>query len=172
MRWNPLEKLCGSIGLSLAILLYLASWAIYCVGPRGDNMPVHRAPFIAIALVCAAMGASVGKISLRLLRISSVRHALAGFGFLLLWTALLAAIIRNFSGALWFGDWLEHFQRSLFFLRHFPAGVEIFPGYVLPARPPLMNVWASFSLALTADRFEIFEAVFLYLNRSYSYPAI
>ena len=163
LRWNPLEKLCGSIGLSL-ILLYLASWAIYCAGPRGDNIPIHRAPFVAVALVCAAMGTVCWKDILRLLRTSPVKHALAGFGFLLLWTAVLAAIIRNFSGALWFGDWLEHFQRSLFFLRHFPAGVEIFPGYVLPARPPMMNVWTSFFLALTGDRFEIFEAVFLYLN--------
>ena len=40
LRWNPLEKLCGSIGLSL-ILLYLASWGIYCVGARADAMPVH-----------------------------------------------------------------------------------------------------------------------------------
>ena len=40
LRWNPLEKLCGSIGLSL-ILLYLASWGIYCVGARGGAMPVH-----------------------------------------------------------------------------------------------------------------------------------
>jgi hypothetical protein len=127
-------------------------------------MPVHRAPFAAVALVCAAMGAICWKDILRLLRISSVKQALAGFGFLLLWTAVLAAIVRNFSGALWFGDWLEHFQRSLFFLRHFPAGVEIFPGYALPARPPMMNVWTSFFMALTSDRFEVFEAVFLCLN--------
>src|ERR1022692_367226 len=163
LRWNPLEKLCGSIGLSL-ILLYLACWGIYCAGARRDNMPVHRAPFVAVALVCAAMGAICRKDILRLLRISSVKQALAGFGFLLLWTAVLAAIVRNFSGALWFGDWLEHFQRTLFFLRHFPAHVEIFPGYALPARPPMMNVWTSFFLALTSDRFEVFEAVFLYLN--------
>jgi len=163
LRWNPLEKLCGSIGLSL-ILLYLACWGIYCAGARRDNMPVHRAPFVAVALVCAAMGAICWKDILRLLRTSPVKQALAGFGFLLLWTAVLAAIVRNFSGALWFGDWLEHFQRTLFFLRHFPADVEIFPGYALPARPPMMNVWTSFFLALTSDRFEVFEAVFLYLN--------
>jgi hypothetical protein len=163
LRWNPLEKLCGSIGLSL-ILLYLASWAIYSVSPRGDNMPVHRLPFAAVSLVCAAMGAVCWKDIGRLLRSVEVKRALAGFGFLLLWTAVLTAIIRNFSGAAWFGDWLEHFQRSLFFLQHFPADVEIFPGYALPARPPMMNVLTSFFLALTVDRFEIFQAVFWFLN--------
>ena len=163
LRWNPLEKLCGSIGLSL-ILLYLASWAIYCSGARGDGMPVHAAPFVAVSLVCAAMGAVCWKDAVRLLRATQVKHALAGFGFLLLWTAVLTAIIRNFSGALWFGDWLEHFQRSLFFLQHFPAATRIFPGYDLPARPPMMNVLTSFFLAQTADRFEIFQAVFGFLN--------
>jgi hypothetical protein len=163
LRWNPLEKLCASIGLSL-ILLYLATWGIYCASPRGNGMPVHRLPFVLIALVCAGMAVMCWKDIVRLLRASSVRHALAGFGFLLLWTAILTAVIRNFSGALWFGDWLEHFQRSLFFLRHFPANVEIFPGYPLPARPPMMNVLTAFFLALTTDRFEVFQTVFLYLN--------
>ena len=163
LRWNPLEKLCGSIGLSL-ILLYLASWGIYCVGARGDAMPVHALPFAAVSLICAAMGAVCWKDIARLLRATPVRGALAGFGFLLLWTAVLTAIVRNFSGALWYGDWLEHFQRSLFFLQHFPADTRIFPGYALPARPPMMNVLAAFFLAQTSDRFELFQAVFTFLN--------
>src|ERR1035438_2685141 len=95
LRWNPLEKLCGSIGLSL-ILLYLASWTIYCVGPRGNGMPVHAAPFGAVSLVCAALAAACWKDIGRLARVRSVRRALAGLGFLSLWTALLVAIIRNF----------------------------------------------------------------------------
>jgi hypothetical protein len=163
LRWSPLEKLCGSIGLSL-ILLYLASWGIYCVGARGNRMPVHAAPFVVISLVCAAMGAACWRDIVRLGRVTSVRRALAGYGFLLLWTALLMAIIRNYSGAAWFGDWLEHFLRTLFFLQHFPAGTPIFPGYAVPARPPMMNVLAAFFLAQTTDRFELFQAVFTFFN--------
>ena len=33
LPWGPMEKLSGGIGLSL-VLLYLASWGIYCFGPR------------------------------------------------------------------------------------------------------------------------------------------
>jgi hypothetical protein len=163
LPWNPLEKLCGSVGLSL-ILLYLACWGIYCAGARGTSMPVHPLPFAAVSLACAAMGGACWRDIARLLRAPAVKRALAGFGFLLLWTAILTAIIRNFSGALWFGDWLEHFQRSLFFLRHFPAGTKFLPNYVLPARPPMMNVLAAFFLAQTSDRFELFQAVFVFLN--------
>jgi hypothetical protein len=163
LRWNPLEKLCASIGLSL-VLLYLASWGIYCAGARGNGIPVHRLPYAIVALICMAMAALSGKDIVRLLRATPVKRALAGFGFLCLWTAVLTAVIRNFSGALWFGDWLEHFQRSLFFLHHFPANLVIFPGYPLPARPPMMNVVTAFFLALTSDRFEIFQTVFVFLN--------
>jgi len=163
LQWSPLEKLCGSLGLSL-ILLYLVCWGIYCAGARGNGMPVHPLPYALVSLVCAAMGARSWKDIGRLLGMKPVRRALAGFGFLLLWSALLMAIVRNYSGAGWYGDWLEHFQRSLFFLQHFPADTEIFPAYALPARPPMMNVLAAFFLAQTAARFELFQVVFVYLN--------
>ena len=67
LRWNPLEKLCGSIGLSL-ILIYLASWGIYCVGARDYGMRVHPLPFVVVSLVCAAMAAVCWKDIVRLLR--------------------------------------------------------------------------------------------------------
>ena len=163
LRWNPLEKLCGSVGLSL-LLLYLVSWAIYCVSPRGNRMPVHAAPFFAVSGVCLALTAICWRDILRLVRTPSVRRALAGFAFLLIWTALLMSMIRNYSGGTWFADWLEHFQRTLFFLQHFPAETPIFPGYAVPARPPMMNVLTAYYLAQTADRFELFQAVFAFLN--------
>ena len=34
LPWSPLEKLSGGVGLSL-VLLYLASWGVYCLSPRG-----------------------------------------------------------------------------------------------------------------------------------------
>src|ERR1035438_9742679 len=80
LRWNPLEKLCGSIGLSL-ILLYLVSWGIYCVCARGDAMPVHPWPFAAVSLASVAMGVVCRNDIGRLLRAAPVRSALAGFGF-------------------------------------------------------------------------------------------
>ena len=76
----------------------------------------------------------------------------------------MLAVIRNYSGALWSGDWLEHFQRSLFFLHHFAKDTPIYGEYLLPARPPMMNVLAAFFLGLTQDRFEIFQFVFVFLN--------
>jgi 4-amino-4-deoxy-L-arabinose transferase-like glycosyltransferase len=99
-----------------------------------------------------------------LLGIARVRRALAGFGFLTVWSFLVLAMIRVYSGCGWTADWLEHFQRSLFFLQRFPVQTVIYPGYQLPARPPLMNLLGAFFLGQAGDRFEVFQLVFPVLN--------
>jgi hypothetical protein len=73
-------------------------------------------------------------------------------------------MIRNYSGLDWGEDWLEHFQRSLFFLHHFPADTPLLGGYQLPARPPMMNVLTAFFMAQTQDRFEMFQVASAFLN--------
>jgi hypothetical protein len=157
-RWSPLEKLCGGIGLSL-ILLYLLSWGVYCFAPAAQT-----AIFRGVAAASLALGILAWRDIVRLFHSVRTRRAIFGYSFLLLWTCLILAMIRNYSGAAWFGDWLEHFQRTLFFLHHFPVQNHIFMDYLLPARPPMMNVLAAFFLAQTADRFEIFQLVFAFLN--------
>jgi hypothetical protein len=165
LRWSPMEKLCGSIGASLG-MLYLVFGTIYCFGPYAAWMQSGTPPrFLAIVpIACLAQGLSARRDIVRLFDSFRVRHALAGFGFLLLWTLLILGVIRNYSGALWYGDWLEHFQRTLFFLHHFPTNTPILGGYQLSARPPAMNILAAFFLAQTWDRFEIFQVVFAFLN--------
>ena len=59
--------------------------------------------------------------------IARVRRVIAGFGFLTAWSLLILAMIRVYSGAGWAGDWLEHFQRSLFFLQRFPVHTPSIP---------------------------------------------
>ena len=155
LRWSGLEKLCGSIALSL-VLLWLASWGIYILAP-----PVA---YFGLAAVCVLPAMIVAKDARRLFAGLRVRRAIYGFSFLLAWTLLVLAIIRNYSGALWGGDWMEHFQRSLFFLHHFPKDTPIIGNYLLPARPPMMNALAAFFLGVAGDRFEIFQLIFTFFN--------
>ena len=155
LRWSGLEKLCGSVALSL-VILWLASWAIYVFAiPSG---------YLGLAALCAIAAVVTGKDAWLLFLGSRVRHAALGYLFLLAWTLLIVAVIRNYSGAQWSGDWLEHFQRTLYFLHHFPQSTPVFGGYQLPARPPMMNVIAAFFLGVTADRFELLQLVFVFLN--------
>jgi hypothetical protein len=155
--WTPREKLCASVGLSL-ILLYLAAWTIYI-------LPIAQPPaYFAVSGACLVLALLARRDLAAFFRIASVRRVLGGFAFLLLWSWSLLAMIRVYCGARWGGDWLEHFQRSLFFLQRFPLNTTIYRNYTLPARPPLMNLLGAFFLGQTADRYEIFQFVFVFLN--------
>jgi 4-amino-4-deoxy-L-arabinose transferase-like glycosyltransferase len=161
LRWNPMEKLCGSVGVSFTVLYLVFSACYWFLPNQSDVSPQY---LWLISAACLALGLLARRDMLRLFRCFRVRQALAGFSFLLVWTFLLLAGIRNYSGANWYGDWLEHFQRSLFFLHGFPATTPILFGYQLPARPPAMNELAAFFLAQTRDRFEVFQVIFAFLN--------
>jgi hypothetical protein len=158
LPWNPMEKLCGSIGLSL-ILVYLTTWAYYCFVPNAGVWA-----YAGVSAVSLALGIVASKDIARLVRSFRIRQALFGYAFLLAWMLVILGMIRVYSGAGWGGDWAEHFQRTLFFLHRFPLRTPIVTGYELPARPPLMNVLAAFFLAQTRDRFEIFQVVYTFLN--------
>jgi hypothetical protein len=158
LPWSPVEKLCGGAGLSL-VLLYLAAWGIYCFIPSGAS-----GAFAAVSLICVLLGILARKDLSGLLRSFRVRRVVVGYAFLFLWTMVILAIIRNYSGLGWGGDWLEHFQRSLFFLHRFPAHTAMLGGFELPARPPMMNVLAAFFMAQTQDRFELFQVASAFLN--------
>ena len=156
-----MEKLCGAVGLSLA-LIYLVSFVIFWMGPADGQ--VHPAPYAAVTAVCAVLAVLARNDLARLWRAAAVRRTIYGYGALTAWTFVMAAAIRNYSGASWTSDWLEHFERSLYFLYRFPVSTGIMNHYSLAARPPLMNLVAAFFLAQAGDRFENFQVVFLLLN--------
>jgi hypothetical protein len=157
-----MEKLCGSIGLSL-IILYLVTWLVF-VGGTGTNARIPAAPLATTSVVCVVLGIVARRDILRLLRSFRIKHSLFGYGFLLVWTLLLLGMIRVYSGGGLYGDWLEHFQRSLFFFWRLPADTLVGNIYPLPARPPLMNVVTAYFLGQTEDRFEFFQIAFTFLN--------
>src|SRR5580658_6425518 len=93
LRWSPLEKLCGSIALSL-IVLYLVCFGAYCFAP-GALTGVCR----AFAAASVLLGLLAWKDIRRVVRSYGARQALAGYGFLLAWTLAILSMIRNYSGA-------------------------------------------------------------------------
>ena len=161
LRWTAMEKLCASVGASL-ILCYLSFVAVYLVSQEGRD--VSRPVLCCFSACSLAFCVFARRDIARLLHSFRVRQTLQAFCFLLLWTFLVLLMIRNYSGTNWLGDWLEHFQRTLFFVHHFPKSSPIVFGYELSARPPAMNELAAFFLGQLTDRFEIFQVIFGFLN--------
>src|ERR1035437_2680845 len=101
LPWSPMEKLAGGVGLSL-VLLYLASWGIYGFSPRGaGGTTVQTGAFVAVSLICVLLGILARNDLSGLLRSLRVRRVVLGYTFLLLWTVVILAMIRNYSGLDW-----------------------------------------------------------------------
>src|SRR6476660_9761579 len=139
LRWRPLETLCGSVGLSF-LLLYFAAFAIYLLQLPGVWAYGYTGAAAVSTIACA-------RDIRRLWRHRETRASVCAFLALLGWLILLLLLVRNYSGANWSGDWFEHYERALFFSEHMPLDSKFLNGlYILPARPPMMNL-------LTADIF-------------------
>ena len=77
LRWSGMEKLCGSIAVSL-VLPWLAARGIYIFA--------QTAAYFGLAAVCGLAGIAVARDAWRLFRGVRVRRALAGYGLRLAWT--------------------------------------------------------------------------------------
>jgi hypothetical protein len=156
LPWSPPEKLVAAVGLSL-LLVHSLAFAVFVAGlPRWSHL-------VVTALAGASLVAASRDVA-RLLRHATVRRWLAAYGFLLVWALALLSLVRHYSGGLWAGDWIEHYERALYFLEHFPPEFVFVGDYRLPARPPMMNVLAAHFLAQVGRAYEMFQLTFVFLN--------
>lgn len=150
LRWNPLEKLCGAVALSLA-LVYLVTLAAFV-------FHLGNAARTAYAVACVLVTVlSVGDIR-ALMRSRRVRRAGAAFLLTLVWTLALLALSRHYAGGTWSEDWIVHYRKSLAFLNLSRTEAMALD------RPPAMNLIWSYYLALAGTRFENFQLAGTYLN--------
>ena len=156
LRWRPLETLCAAIAASLT-LLYLFTFALYLSGLPMVWTTFGSAVSLLLALVHRRALAA-------LFTAREVRPVVAGFGALFAWTLALAALVRHFSGGGWGVEWLQHFQRCLYFLHRLPTETILHGPCLITARPPMMNVLGAYFLAHVGDDFAAFQVVFVFLN--------
>jgi hypothetical protein len=65
----------------------------------------------------------------------------------------------------WAGDWWEHYQRSLFFLKQLPHDTLFMNGvWALPARGPLFNAVAGLIMGGFGDGFWVYQVIATVLN--------
>ncbi len=166
LRWFPLEKLCGSIGLSIFIL-YLTAFIIFIL-----HLPAWS--YFVVTAICVAVTATFARELFGLFLDRQVRAAGVGFSVLLLFGVAAISLVRQFSGGVCAWDWLEHYERTLYFLHaslHFTSSHHSFlSGYHLAARPPLMNLVAAHFLAQAGQQYLVFQIVFLFLGLLTFFP--
>lgn len=163
LRVSPLERWCIAVALSLLIVGF-GGFAIFALGlPNGARL--------LLAAAAAGMSALAFPDLRRLLRRTQVRDALLGYAFLLAWSIALLSAVRSYSGGTWYGDWAEHFQRTLFFLGALPAEFRFLDRYLVTTRPPLMNALTAQLLWPVGARFELFQIASTALNLTVFFPA-
>lgn len=145
------EKLTKAAVLGLG-QLYLSSWIIYIAG-----WPVYTYTLLPVA-AAAGWGIRLRSIS-RLFAAPDAREASLHLLLLAGWSLAWLATIRSYSGGEWAGDWLEHFQRSLFYLEHQPLDTKFYYHWSLTARPPLVNVITGCFMALFGKDFAVAQVV-------------
>ncbi len=155
-RLTPAESLVAGAALSL-IAAWAIAWAVFTSG----------APLSAYWLVPAlAFGAlAIDRRSLAALARDPAARDLAGGQLLVTgWCVAWLSFVRSHSGGAWLDDWLEHWQRALYFLHQWPAHTVFISTYEMPARPPLANVLTAVFLRLTRVDYAQYQVVMATLS--------
>ncbi len=162
LKLTPPETLCAAIGAAY-VFIYLTSAIIYAL-----HLP-HFC-YLVVSIICGLLTIICRRQWQALWKQPQTRWAIGSFGVLFLWTLVLLSMVRNYSGAYWSGDWIEHYERTTFFLDHDPKDTLFLGTYPLPARPPLMNLVAAHFLGQVGQHYEFFQIVCTFLNLMVFFP--
>jgi len=150
---RPAEALVAGALLSL-VAAWALDWAVFVT-----SCPLWAywaAPALSAALLVAGRRGFA-----RLLADPDARTLAAGQLLVTGWCVGLLSFIRNHSGGAWTGDALEHWERTLYYLRLWGHDSPFIGIYALPARPPLANVLVAGFLRVTSvdyAHFQVFTA--------------
>ena len=151
LELTPSEGLVAGVALSL-IGAWLVAWTVFTSGS-----PLRE---YGLLPVLAVSGIVLGRRGVaRLAADPAARNLAVGQLLVTAWCAAWLSFIRNHSGGAWIGDWVEHWQRTHFFLREWPADKPFFDIYQMPARPPLANVLTAAFLQLTRADYAHYQLV-------------
>ena len=150
-RLGPAETVVAGAGLSL-IGAWAIAWAVFVSG--GPLSGYWLIP--ALAAAGLALG---GRGTARLAADPAARDLMVGQLIVSGWCVGWLSFVRSHSGGAWMLDWLEHWERSLFFLRAWPAGRPFIDIFEMPARPPLANVLAAAFMGLTHADYAHFQVI-------------
>jgi hypothetical protein len=164
LRAAPLERLLAAVLFS-CIGAYLVAFALYLLRVPAAWYGLWAVAGLAAVLVQRGEWRAIG-------RDADVRACLGPWTVVTTWILGVLALIHHYSGGAWAGDWIEHYQRALFFLNHWPHNVSFLTLYALPARPPLANLVVGGLMALTGKDYAHFQLGNTLFNTLAFLPAV
>ncbi|NDV62048.1 hypothetical protein G0Q06_06280 [Puniceicoccales bacterium CK1056] len=164
LKGEMLQRFTLGLGLTL-FLLFGLFFFLYQTGlPFGCLTITPVISLLLLALRYRSLEES--------LREPGFRSSLLLYLMLSAWTLLCLAYIQTYNGGKWAGDWIEHYERALFFLKPLPLD-HIFIGlYSFTARPPMGNALYAFFMAITEADFAHFQVFCSLLNLLVLFPAL
>ena len=137
---GPAESLVAGAALSL-IAAWVYAWVVFTSG--APLVAYGALPIIACVFIVVGRRGVI-----QLFGDPNARDMAIGQLVVTLWCVCWLSFIASYSGGAWTGDFVEHWQRALYFLRQWPDPMFI-EQYSLPARPPLANVLTAAFLQMT-----------------------
>lgn len=157
LRRDPLARLLAAIVASYT-LLYLLEFGAYVVSGPAWLPPVLALLLASVSLAQIVRGRGDGGERF------PWRAALAWFG-LVSWLIALQSFVVAYGAASWFGDWYEHYERTIFFVDQLPPTTRFLLNlWTLPARGPAFNASAAIFLVIFGKSFWVYQIVATVLN--------
>lgn len=156
--------------LSVGLIVAMAAW--FVGGFAGFALGCSNR-ITAAALGAAAAGFMLWRArAIRALwREPEVRPFAAAWLIFAVWSIGLLALVSSYSGGGWVADWVEHWQRTVFFFDRQPLNTTFAAVYPLTARPPLANLVVALWLAATGLTFAHFQVFLTLLGSLVLLPA-
>jgi hypothetical protein len=133
-RFSPAETFCASVAVSM-VFVGLGSMAIF-----GFNLRPIGAMHVGLTAICLLLDLVCWRDLWRLWRNGAVWRLVGLLGASVIWLLLVLSLIRHYGGGMWWGDWLEQYQRSNYFLHRMRIDFPFLGRYLVVDRPPLMNL--------------------------------
>jgi hypothetical protein len=163
------EKVAAAFGLSV-LLMAGATLLIYIPGStQTGTTKLPPTSYGALAVFGIASFGYVWEDLKALWRDPEARAIIRVYALVAAWMFGLLGIIRSFGGGGWAGDWIEQYERARFFLKHQPLYTE-FQHTLLPARPPLLNLFCVPFFELAGAGMPQFQALCALLSVSAVFP--
>jgi hypothetical protein len=163
-KLSPVEALTAGIGCSL-FLIFLAGFTVHIT-----RLPRALWWLLPVLLIASLLLRRQGlKPFLEDSELRKLGYAWMVFS---VWTIGLLGFVLVYSGGSWCSDWLEHYERALFFLQGGEASQHFYKNlYSLSARPPLANVVTAVLMHLSGGTFADFQVLNALLGTLIIFPA-